>query len=215
MAELALIIYVVYLALAFGLRSFLQWRATGSTGFVGLGGKPGSAEWLAGVLFAAALVLGVTAPGLDLSGVVEPVEAVDGGTVNLIGLALSIAGIALTLSAQIAMGASWRIGVNHEERTALVTSGLFGLVRNPIFAAMIPTAVGLALMVPSLVSMAAVAALFVALELQVRVVEEPYLLRVQGAPYEEYAAGVGRFVPGIGRLDGDHALNEAREDHAD
>ncbi|MCC6793223.1 MAG: hypothetical protein IT336_16180 [Thermomicrobiales bacterium] len=44
MAELALIVYLVYLGLAFGLRSFLQWRATGSTGFVGASGQPGSAE---------------------------------------------------------------------------------------------------------------------------------------------------------------------------
>ena len=40
----------------------------------------------------------------------------------------------------------------------------------------------------------------VALELQTRLVEEPYLRRVHGAAYEEYARRVGRFVPGVGRL---------------
>jgi ABC-type nickel/cobalt efflux system permease component RcnA len=34
------------------------------------------------------------------------------------------------------MGASWRIGVDEGERTTPVTTGPFGLVRNPIFAAM-------------------------------------------------------------------------------
>jgi protein-S-isoprenylcysteine O-methyltransferase Ste14 len=43
-------------------------------------------------------------------------------------------------------------------------------------------------------------ALVVALEVQVRLVEEPYLLRTHGAHYAEYASRVGRFVPGFGRL---------------
>lgn len=59
MAELALAVYLVYLALALGLRSLLQGRVTGSTGFVGIGGRPGSAEWFAGVLFAVALAFAI------------------------------------------------------------------------------------------------------------------------------------------------------------
>ena len=31
-------------------------------------------------------------------------------------------------------------------------------------------------------------------------VEEPYLLKVHGSAYAEYAARVGRFLPGVGRL---------------
>ena len=98
------------------------------------------------------------------------------------------------------MGSSWRIGVDHAERTELVTSGPFALSRNPIFAAMIPTSLGLGLMVPSGVAPVGVAALLVALELQVRIVEEPYLRRVHGASYADYATRVGRFVPGVGLL---------------
>jgi hypothetical protein len=37
MAVLALALYVLYLALAFGLRTLIQLRRTGSTGFHGLG----------------------------------------------------------------------------------------------------------------------------------------------------------------------------------
>ena len=99
------------------------------------------------------------------------------------------------------MGTSWRIGVDHEERTDLVTSGPFALVRNPIFAAMIPTGLGLVLMVPSWVAIAGFAGLVLALEIQVRVVEEPYLLQAHGERYAAYASRVGRFVPGVGRLD--------------
>lgn len=200
MATLALALYAVYLALAFGLRSLIQLRRTGSAGFHGLGGRPGSAEWLAGVGFTLALLVGAAAPVLALLGLVEPVAALDVTAVHAAGLLLAVAGIAATFYAQVAMGASWRIGVDEGERTELVTAGPFALVRNPIFAAMLPTGLGLTLLVPSWVAFVGLAGLALALELQVRVVEEPYLLRVHGEAYARYAARVGRFVPGLGRL---------------
>ncbi len=109
-------------------------------------------------------------------------------------------GLAATLVAQIAMGQSWRIGVDPEERTDLVTEGPFAIVRNPIFSGMIPTSIGLALMVPNIVAVVAVIALLAALEIQIRLVEEPYLLSAHGERYAAYAARVGRFFPGLGRL---------------
>lgn len=152
------------------------------------------------MLFVAALVLGTLAPALQIAGSVDPIATLDTGTVGAIGVALTVAGVALTLAAQRAMGASWRVGVDHAETTQLVTGGPFALVRNPVFAAMFPTGVGLALIAPNAVAIAAVVALIAALELQTRVVEEPYLLATHGAPYAQYAARVGRFAPGIGRL---------------
>ena len=200
MATLALVLYAVYLVLAFGLRTLIQLRRTGSSGFHGLGGRPGSAEWIAGVGFTVALLVGAAAPVLALLDVVEPIAALDITVVHAAGAVLAVTGIGATFYAQVAMGASWRIGVDPAERTQLVTTGPFALVRNPIFAAMLPTAVGLTLLVPSWVALVGFAGLVVALELQVRVVEEPYLRRIHGSAYATYAARVGRFVPGAGRL---------------
>jgi protein-S-isoprenylcysteine O-methyltransferase Ste14 len=200
MATVALACYALYLALAFGLRTLLQLRRTGATGFHGIGGRPGSAEWFAGVLFTVAIIVGVAAPVLALAGAVEPLDTLDTRVAHIVGTILFAAGLGATLAAQLAMGTSWRIGVDPDERTDLVTSGPFSLVRNPIFSAMLPTSLGLVLMVPSWVAIAGFIALFVALELQVRVVEEPYLRHAQGRRYADYAARVGRFVPGVGRL---------------
>lgn len=200
MAELALVAYGVYLALAFGLRTVVQLRRTGDSGFKGVSGRVGSAEWLAGVLFVVALVVGVLAPVLALAGVSEPIEALDTSAVHVAGTVLFVLGLLGTLAAQMAMGESWRIGVDDTEQTELVTQGPFNLVRNPIFSAMLPTSLGLVLMVPSVVALVGLGALFIALELQVRVVEEPYLLRTHGERYAHYAQRVGRFVPGAGRL---------------
>lgn len=200
MAEAALVIYAFYLGSAFLWRSWTQWRATGSSGFVGIRGRPGSLEWLAGVLFVGALALGIAAPVLALVGTLEPLAALDAGWVGWVGVVLAVGGVAATLDAQVAMGRSWRIGVDPSERTDLVIDGPFKIVRNPIFAAMIPTGCGLALMVPNAVALVGFVALLAALELQVRVVEEPYLVRTHGSDYLSYAARVGRFCPGIGTL---------------
>ena len=103
MAWAALVVYVVYLGLAFGLRTIVHVRRTGSTGFHGVRGRMGSLEWLAGVGFVVALLLGIAAPVLDVLGVAMPIAAIDGATINGAGLALALAGIAGTLIAQLAM----------------------------------------------------------------------------------------------------------------
>ena len=196
----ALAFYAVFLLLAFGLRTLVHLRRTGSSGFRGVSGRPGSAEWLGGVLFIAAVVLGVAAPALDIAGVIGPIGVLDGELGHAAGGGLFFGGLFATLLAQVAMGDSWRIGVDESERTELVTTGPFASVRNPIFSGMIPVGVGLALLVPNVVAVLAVVTLVAALEIQTRLVEEPYLLRTHGEAYRAYAGRAGRFFPLLGRL---------------
>jgi protein-S-isoprenylcysteine O-methyltransferase Ste14 len=195
----ALLLFLVYLTVGFGLRTWLHVRRTGDTGFRGISGRPGSPEWWAGILFAVALTAGLLGPVAALLGL-EPVRALTAPSIQAVGLVLAGLGVLGTVLSQVGMGTSWRIGVDESERTELVTGGAFALVRNPIFTAMAATGIGLALMVPNAVALAGVALLLVALQLQVRVVEEPYLLRTHGDAYAVYAARAGRFLPGIGRL---------------
>lgn len=200
MAELALVLWVVYGLLTIVARAALQYRRTGSSGLIGISAQPGSVEWLGGVLFALAIAAGVAAPVLDLNGTVDTYEDLDTTAVQVAGIVLYTLGLVVTLGAQLAMGASWRVGLDESERTELVTAGPFAVVRNPIYAGMIPSLSGIALIVPNPVSFGAVVLLLVALEIQTRLVEEPYLRRVHGEAYATYAARVGRFVPGVGRM---------------
>lgn len=197
MTVTALVLYVVALVVLFGVRSWLHLRRTGSTGFVGISGTPAEAGWWGGVLFVVAMVLGLAGPLLAGAGAVTADPPVAG---QVLGLVLALAGFAATLAAQTGMGASWRIGVDAAERTELVTGGVFAHVRNPIFTAMVAAQLGVVLMVPTWVSALALVALVVAVQIQVRSVEEPYLQSVHGAAYAEYAARTGRFLPGLGRL---------------
>ncbi|MGY4869821.1 methyltransferase family protein [Mycolicibacterium elephantis] len=200
MPVVALVLFGVFALLGFGWRSWVQRRRTGSTGFRGISGRIGSVEWLAGVGFVVAMAAAVFAPILQLCGVVAPLPVLDHTWLNVVGVVLAVVGIAGTVYAQLDMGDSWRIGVDASERTTLVRTGVFALVRNPIFTAMLVFGLGIALVTPNLVALVGFAILVVTIELQVRAVEEPYLLSVHGDEYREYTARVGRFVPGLGRF---------------
>jgi protein-S-isoprenylcysteine O-methyltransferase Ste14 len=198
-AVAALAVYLIGLAAAFGWQTWRHWKATGSTGYRGISGRPGSLHWWGGILFAVALVLGAAAPALALTGVAAVPAGLRQPALAGAGLVVALTGVALTLAAQRQMGASWRIGVDAGERTALVTGGLFAHIRNPIFTGMLAVTAGLTAMVPTAVSALALICLLTAVEIQVRTIEEPYLIATHGSAYRDYAAQAGRFLPGVGR----------------
>jgi protein-S-isoprenylcysteine O-methyltransferase Ste14 len=203
MAITALALFAIFAALGFGWRSWQQRRRTGSTGFRGVSGRLGSTEWFAGVGFAASIVVAFLAPLLQLLGLVSPLGLLQAPWIQITGICVAVIGIVATVYAQVAMGDSWRIGVDPSETTTLVNTGVFGWVRNPIYTAMITFGLGMALVTPNLIALAGFVLLVVTIGLQVRLVEEPYLLTVHGDAYRHYLATVGRFVPGLGRrIDG-------------
>lgn len=199
MTVAALLLFLLYLLVAVVARTWVQMRTTGDSGWRGISGRLGSPEWWAGTLFVASIVTGLLGPVTALLGL-DPLDVLTSTTVQVTGTVLAVVGVLLTFVTQLAMGTNWRIGVDENERTDLVTTGPFGLVRNPIFTAMAITGLGLALMVPNIVALTGVALLLVALHLQVRVVEEPYLRDVHGGAYARYTASTSRFLPGRATL---------------
>lgn len=198
MAVVGLVLCLTWLVIVIGVRMVIQARRTGDTG---LRHQSHSRTELVGQLLLVASVLagGVVAPIAGVAGL-DPVGPLAGTGIRMAGVAVGVLGIVLTLVAQLEMGSSWRIGVDPGERTALVTGGLFRLTRNPIFSATILTAVGVAVAVGNVIALLGAVGLIAAFELHVRRVEEPYLRRTHGDEYAAYAAQVGRFVPGIGRM---------------
>ncbi|MFI7676342.1 methyltransferase family protein [Actinophytocola sp. NPDC049390] len=203
MAVVALALFVVFMLLAGGVRTLIQRRRTGDTGNRRTWAARGSLEWW-GLAIAdlGYLTVGLGAPVATLAGV-PPLAVVDHPVVRGVGMVLAIFGVLATFGSQLALGASWRIGVDQTERTPLVTTGPFRLVRNPVFTAAAIVFLGLALMVPNPVAIAGLAITLIGIEIQVRLVEEPYLRSVHGGAYTDFASRVGRFLPGIGRLRAD------------
>ena len=196
-AVLALALQLVFLAAAFGWRTMVHRRRTGDSGFRWQGHD--RAARASGALFVAAILVGTTGVTLAAFSVTALWAPLAGPTAFAAALTVFAAGCIVTLVAQSQMGASWRIGVDPSERTALVASGLFGWVRNPIFTGMVTAVVGLALLAPTLLTAASVVMLVVAVDVQVRIVEEPYLLDAM-PDWPTYAQRVGRFVPRLGRI---------------
>lgn len=198
-ADMALVLFAIFGVLGFGWRSWLQYRRTGSTGFRGISAG-GWLERVAGFGFVVALAVAVSAPILQEIKVVEPVRVLNEVWVQTAGIVVATVGIAATVYAQLEMGDSWRIGVDTKETTTLVHTGVFGRIRNPIYTAMFTFGIGIALVTPNVVALAGLILLVATIELQVRRVEEPYLLRTHGDAYRAYTAGAGRFVPGVGLI---------------
>ena len=193
MAALALTLCLLYAVALFGFGEVLERRRTGVAGWARSANRT---EHVANMLVLAAWLLGLLGPALVLAGAVEPWF----GGAGAAGIAVSGVSLALAVAAQRTMGDAWRTGIDPEHPSQLVTGGLFALVRNPVYTTMIGISVGTWLLAPTAVGALGVGTCVVALEIQTRLVEEPHLRSLHGSDYARYAARVGRFVPGVGRL---------------
>lgn len=200
MPKLTIALWLLYLLLSLGVRLIIQVRMTGSSGFVLHKRRASSLQMFASVLFVSSLFAGLASPilaawnpeGSFWSPWTVPLGVTTAGAIGW------LCGVSLAFTSQLTLGRSWRIGVDSSERTELVTRGTFAIVRNPIFSALFLTAVSLALLCSTPLAWIACAVQAIALEIQVRMVEEPHLARVHGDSYRAYTARVGRFIPGLG-----------------
>lgn len=198
-AVLALSLFLLWALLSGFGRLALQRRRTGDSGFRFATAARGSLQWWTNrTTGAGSVTVGVAAPVATLLGM-PAVAWLDSPSLRAVATAGAVVGIACTCAAQLAMGDSWRIGVDPAERTHLVTIGPFAPVRNPISTAALLTFTCVALVVPNVVALVGLAVLYAGMQTQVRAVEEPHLLAAHGMAYAEYAGRVGRFLPRLGR----------------
>jgi protein-S-isoprenylcysteine O-methyltransferase Ste14 len=195
MALLALSLCVLYAVALFGIGEIGVRRRTGSRGWAG---AATATEHVANMLVLAAWLLELLGPALVLAGVTQPSFHAAG--VHEAGAVVAGLSLGFAVGAQRTMGSAWRTGIDPQRPSALVETGLFALVRNPVSTTMIGMALGVALLVPTLLGALGVGVAVLGLQLQTRLVEEPHLRALHGDAYERYAARVGRFVPGLGRL---------------
>lgn len=192
---------IVYLCLFYGLaifwRSFVTWRATGINPYR-LAQAHGPANFL-GQMFRLALV-GLAAAVLLYSlaptswyTYLGPLHWLETNVVTAVGLALLIFAFLCVLIAQAQMGSSWRIGIDEEHETKLVTHGIFRFSRNPIFLGMRGSLLGLFLVIPNAVTLALWLLGDVVIQMQV-FLEEAHLQRQHGAAYQRYQAATPRYL---------------------
>ncbi|WP_367272313.1 isoprenylcysteine carboxylmethyltransferase family protein [uncultured Dysosmobacter sp.] len=103
-------------------------------------------------------------------------------------------GAAVFLLSVLTMRDSWRAGVSEQERTELVTSGIYQISRNPAFLGFDLVYIGILLMFFNSALLAASAFAIGMLHLQIVKVEEPFLVSAFGTPYREYQRQVNRYL---------------------
>ena len=132
-----------------------------------------------------------------------------GGPWVLAGALALFGGIALTVAAQLDLGASWRVGIDEGARPGLVTGGLYRLSRNPIYLALLVVLVGYFMLLPTWPSLGVLAASVAGIRSAIGE-EERYLQRVYGDDFTAYARDVGRFLPKLGSMLGGRRTTNGR-----
>jgi len=110
-----------------------------------------------------------------------------------VGIGSCACSLVLMALSLISFGSSFRVGIDTEHPDALVTSGVFGITRNPIYVAFAFVLIGEFLIQPYPLLLAyavAGAALFHRQVLR----EEAFLRQHYGSEYEEYCRRVPRYV---------------------
>lgn len=110
------------------------------------------------------------------------------------GTALVVLGYAGTHWCYASMGDTWRMGIDHVEKTKLVTNGPYRVIRHPIYSFQSVMLVGVAILLP-----APLALIIVLIHLACVWVktadEEAHLLKEHGQDYVEYRDRTGRLLP--------------------
>ncbi|MBB6463838.1 methyltransferase family protein [Flammeovirga kamogawensis] len=95
--------------------------------------------------------------------------------------------------AQRNMANEWRIGIDDENKVNLITKGLFGISRNPIFLGVLIAFVGMFLIIPNAVTFVILISGFIVIQVQVRL-EEEFLIKQLGEEYIVYMNNVKRWL---------------------
>jgi len=111
---------------------------------------------------------------------------------------LGIACLAVSIECWRRMGKSWRMAVAPDQKTDLVTTGLYQYVRHPIYAVSILLMLCTVVVAPT-VPVAVMAAVHIALMNVKARNEERFLAGAHGAAYDQYCRRTGRFLPRVGR----------------
>ena len=187
---------LLYLLLVFVLRSVILWKQTGVNPFV-FGNTDKAHDYIGRVykvmVLGTWISIGIYSFYTPWYPYLMPINYLEIEWLRISGLVLLIVSFLWTSVAQYQMTKSWRIGIDYEEKTDLISHGLFKYSRNPIFLGVLISYLGTFLIIPNILSFSILLVTFVTIQTQVRL-EEEYLENVQGEDYLNYRKSVRRWV---------------------
>jgi protein-S-isoprenylcysteine O-methyltransferase Ste14 len=113
----------------------------------------------------------------------------------MMGIALIVIGLVIVALARVQLGRAWTALPRPVDGGQLAQQGIYGIVRNPMYDAVILFGVGGSLITGSIIGLVLCVALAAFFDLKAR--REEAWLRDRYAGYDAYTHRVKRFVPGI------------------
>lgn len=114
--------------------------------------------------------------------------------IRMVGILLGMMGDIIFIISVLTMKESWRAGVSYEEKTDLITDGIYQISRNPAFLGFDLVYTGMCFMFlnPVLVVISLLA--IIMFHLQIKYVEEPFLKQEFKEQYLQYYQQVSRYI---------------------
>lgn len=190
------IYFLAFVAICFAWRIWIVYRSTGRNPL-----RIGSSDTVSGfvgkalLFIAAILVLPIGAFAFFPEQFYRFVPFGFFGDVGsrLFGLLLTLSSLIATAVAQAQMGDSWRIGIDEDNRTALVARGLYRYTRNPIYLGVLAIFIGIFILLPTGATLLALFGAFLLIPIQVRI-EEDFLRAKHSTLYMEYCKKSPRWL---------------------
>ena len=114
--------------------------------------------------------------------------------IRIIGMVLGILGNIIFIVSVLTMKESWRAGVSYEEKTDLITSGIYQISRNPAFLGFNLVYLGMCLMFFNTILLIISLLAMMMFHLQIKYVEEPFLKQEFKEQYLQYYQQVNRYI---------------------
>lgn len=187
---------VLYMMVAFVLPSYRTYKQTGINPITF--GKTGNAhdyigfvmKVLIALLFIAVFIYSFSDKAYQY---LVPISYLMKEVFMIVGLILIHLSLLWISVAQYQMSNSWRIGIDENNKTELVTKGLFSYSRNPIFFGMIISVTGIFFILPNALTFFVMLSTYIVIQIQIRL-EEEFLEKQHGQEYLSYKQTTKRLL---------------------
>ena len=139
------------------------------------------------------IIIGIYAFKIEWYKYLLPFWYLESDILLIIGWVFLFVSLIFIWIAQTQMNNSWRIGIDKQNKTKLITKGLFSISRNPIFLGIIIANIGLFLVLPNAFTLLITSLSTISVNTQIRL-EESFLREEFGKKYMEYLKKVRRWI---------------------
>ena len=189
------IFYILVLLFAFVIPSYRTYKSTGINPIT-FGKEPNAHNYIGNVMKVLLAALFVVILMYSFGNVYQftiPIPYLQNINIRWAAIVLIHISLIWIIIAQVQMSNSWRIGIDEQNKTDLITKGLFSISRNPIFLGMIICVAGLFLVIPNAVSFCILLTTYIVIHIQIRL-EEEFLKKQHGEQYKSYQSKTRRLL---------------------